>query len=89
METLRGGEHLVCPQVPVEDRPGKAIVALTASTLSDELAVGGQRLLAASGQVPMAAHNSPRSGCVGAKEAVPAPTRCLSFSANQLQARSA
>jgi len=43
-------------QVPLEDSPGKAAVPPTASALRDELAMSGQRLLAASGQIRMAAH---------------------------------
>jgi len=42
--------------MPVEDSTGKAVVSPAASTLRDEMAVGGQRLLAARGQIPMAAH---------------------------------
>lgn len=36
--------------------PARAVVSPAASTLRDEMAVSGQRLLAASGQIPMAAH---------------------------------
>jgi hypothetical protein len=42
--------------VPVEGGTGRAVVSPAASTLRDEMAVSGQRLLAASGQIPMAAH---------------------------------
>jgi len=44
------------PEVPVEGGTGRAVVSPAASTLRDEMAVSGQRLLAASGQIPMAAH---------------------------------
>jgi hypothetical protein len=44
-------------EVPVEGGTGRAVVSPAASTLHDEMAVRGQRLLAASGQIPMAAHN--------------------------------
>jgi hypothetical protein len=39
-----------------EGDTARAVVSPTASTLRDEMAVSGQRLLAASGQIPMAAH---------------------------------
>jgi hypothetical protein len=42
------------PEVPVDT--GRAVVAPAVSTLRDEMAVSGQRLLAATGQIPMAAH---------------------------------
>lgn len=42
--------------VPVEDGTGRAVVYPAASTLREEMAMSGQRLLAASGQIPMAAH---------------------------------
>ena len=42
-------------EVPVEGGTGRAVVSPAASTLREEMAVSGQRLLAASGQIPMAA----------------------------------
>jgi hypothetical protein len=49
----------------VEGSTGTAVVAPAASALRDEVAMSGQRLLAASGQIPMAAHmtvsNVPRT----------------------------
>jgi hypothetical protein len=42
--------------VPVEGGTGRAVGSPAASTLREEMAVSGQRLLAASGQIPMAAH---------------------------------
>jgi hypothetical protein len=45
------------PEVPVEGGTGRAVVSPTASTLRDEMAVSGQRLLGASGQIRWAAHN--------------------------------
>jgi hypothetical protein len=44
--------------VSVEDGTGRAVVSPAASILRDEMAVSGQRLLAASGQIPMAAHSA-------------------------------
>jgi hypothetical protein len=44
--------------VQVEGDTARAVVSPAASTLRDEMAVSGQRLLAASGQIPMAAHTS-------------------------------
>ena len=44
------------PKVPVEGSTGRAVVSPTASTPRDEMAVSEQRLLAAGGQIPMAAH---------------------------------
>lgn len=41
---------------PVEGGTGSAVGAAAASTLREEMAVSGQRLLAVSGQIPMAAH---------------------------------
>jgi hypothetical protein len=43
--------------VPVEDGTGTTVVSPAAGTLRDEMAVSGQRLLATSGQIPMAAHS--------------------------------
>jgi hypothetical protein len=40
-------------------RHRQGVVSPAASTLCDEMAVSGQRLLAASGQIPMAAHRLP------------------------------
>ena len=48
--------------MPVEGGTGGAVVSPATSTLRDEMAVSGQRLLAASGQIPMAAHTRPTSG---------------------------
>ncbi len=48
--------------VPVEGGTGRAVVFPAASTLREEMAVSGQRLLAASGQIPMAAHNTAPRG---------------------------
>jgi hypothetical protein len=45
------------PKVPVEGGAGKAVVSPAVGTLRDEMAVSGQRLLAVSGQIPMAAHS--------------------------------
>jgi hypothetical protein len=45
--------------VPVEGGTGRAVVSPAACTLRDEMALSGQRLLAASGQIPMAAHKRP------------------------------
>ncbi len=42
--------------MPVEGGTGRAVVSPAASTLRQEMAVSGQRLPAASGQIPMAAH---------------------------------
>jgi hypothetical protein len=42
--------------VPVEGGTGRAVVSPATSTLREEMAVSGQLLLAASGQIPMAAH---------------------------------
>ena len=44
-----------CHEVPVGGGTGTAVVYPAASTLRDEVAMSGQRLLAASGQIPMAA----------------------------------
>jgi hypothetical protein len=49
----------IAPEVPVEGGTGRAVVSPAASTLREEMAVSGQRLLAASGQIPMAAHRCP------------------------------
>lgn len=49
-------------KVPVEGDTGTAVVSPAASTLRAEMAVSGQRLLAASGQIAMAAHIL-HSGC--------------------------
>ncbi len=46
--------------MPVEGGTGTAIVSPAASTLRDGMAVSGQRLLAANGQIPMAAHRQQR-----------------------------
>ena len=43
--------------VPVEGRTGTGVVSL-ASTVRDEMAVSGQRLPAASAQIPIAAHTA-------------------------------
>ena len=51
------------PEVPVEGGTGRAVVSPAASTLRDEMAVSGQRLLAASGQIPMAAHSRVSEPC--------------------------
>ena len=48
--------------MPVEGGTGTAVVSPAASTLRDEMAVIGQRLLAASGQIPMAAQRSSAQG---------------------------
>lgn len=50
---LRGVSHA---RKQVEGGTGPAVVSPAASTLRDEMAVSGQRLLAATGQMPMAAH---------------------------------
>ena len=50
-------------EVPFEGGAGRARVFPAASTAREEMAVSGQRLLAASGQIPMAAHRSTRSRC--------------------------
>lgn len=44
------------PEVPVEGGTCRAVVSPASSTLRVEMAVSGQRLLAASGQTSMAAH---------------------------------
>jgi len=48
------------PQVPVEGGTGRAVVSHAASTLREEMAMSGQRLLAAGGQISMAAHTRER-----------------------------
>jgi hypothetical protein len=46
------------PGVPGEGDTARAVVTPTVSTLRVEMAVSGQRLLAACGQIPMAAHTN-------------------------------
>jgi hypothetical protein len=46
------------PEVSVEGDTGRAVVSPAARTLRDENAMSGRRLLAASGQIPMAADTS-------------------------------
>ena len=53
---LRHRGWATATEVPVEGGTGRAVVSPAASTLRDEMAVSAQRLLAASGQIPMAAH---------------------------------
>ncbi len=53
---LHGARRRGSPEVPVEGGTGRAVVYPAASTLREEMAMSGQRLLAASGQIPMAAH---------------------------------
>jgi hypothetical protein len=55
--TRSGRRRSAIPEVPVEGGTGRAVVSPAASTLREEMAVSGQRLLAASGQIPMATHS--------------------------------
>ena len=46
--------------MPVEGGTGTAVMSPAANTLRDEMVVSGQRLLAASGQISIAAHTVER-----------------------------
>ena len=46
-------------EVAVEASTAPAVCPRQASTLREEMAVGGEGLLTTSGQIPMAAHNRP------------------------------
>lgn len=71
----RGEVHTPTPQVPVEASTGEAVVPPGASKLRDEVAVRGQRLVAGSGQIPMAADSMLRLVCLSAWGAIAAAGR--------------